>query len=245
MIRGRDKLVELLVSGLTTLGCSFNYEQISKLLEYLDLILQENQKFNLTSITEPEEMVRKHFLDSLAALPFIEKLGNGLKAIDIGTGAGLPGIPLKIWRREDSITLLDATNKKISFLREVIRLLELEGVHCIHGRAEELARQEQHREKYDLVLSRAVAPLNVLVELCIPFLRVGGIFIAYKSRETNREVNEASKALDILGARVNEVREVNIYGVELDRKLVIMEKEHSTHHQYPRKSGIPKKRPIV
>jgi len=162
----------------------------------------------------------------------------------VGTGAGFPGIPIQIVMADTKMTLIDSTNKKVNFLKRVVDELDIADVDCIHTRAEDLARNSEHREEYDLVLSRALAPLNLLLELCMPFAKVGGIFIAYKSKEVYKEIEKSKKALKLLGGQIKELKRVEVTGVEAERYLVIIEKTKKNLPAYPRKPGIPQKRPI-
>ncbi|MFH1683788.1 MAG: 16S rRNA (guanine(527)-N(7))-methyltransferase RsmG [Candidatus Margulisiibacteriota bacterium] len=207
---------------------------------YLKELLEWNEKFNLTAITDPEEIKVKHFEDSLAILQTI-KLTNQ-SVIDIGTGAGFPGIPLKIKCPNIKLTLLEATKKKVEFLRQIISLLKLQDVKIISARAEDIAKEQ--RGLFDLAVSRAVAKLNILCEYCIPFVKVGGQFIAYKEEEVEDEVKEANKAIEILGGKLKEIKKVKFPNSAITRSLVIIEKISPTPHKYPRRVGMAKKRPL-
>lgn len=235
---------EVLKQGLINQKIPFDGLKIEKLVNYLQMLLDANKEFNLTAITDPKEATYKHLLDSLSVIPYLEG-HKKQRIIDVGTGAGLPGIPLKIMLENSRFTLIDSTNKKVNFLKKVATELNISDMDCIHVRAEELARNSEHREKYDLVISRALAPLNLLLELCMPFAKVGGIFIAYKSREVKKEIENSERAFKVLGARIRELIEVDVKGIEGERYLIVIEKITKNVPTYPRKSGIPQKKPIV
>lgn len=210
------------------------YDQFEK---YYSLLIRWNEKINLTAITEREEVYVKHFVDSLIGEEFIKK---GASVIDIGTGAGFPSLPIKIVRQDLKLTLNDCLNKRLNFLREVTKELGLENVNIIHSRAEDLPKNE----KYDYAVSRAVASLNTLSEYCLPFVKEGGYFIAYKAREIEEEVNNAKKAIDILGGNIEEIKEIKIPQTDVIRKLVIIKKIKPTPLKYPRGKNLPKSKPL-
>ncbi|MFH1347557.1 MAG: 16S rRNA (guanine(527)-N(7))-methyltransferase RsmG [Candidatus Margulisiibacteriota bacterium] len=207
---------------------------------YSEALLEWNEKFNLTAITDPEEIRLKHFEDSLAILQTIQLTNQSI--IDIGAGAGFPGIPLKIKCPNIKLTLLEATKKKVEFLRHIVALLKLQDVKIISGRAEDIAREQ--RGLFDLAVSRAVAKLNILCEYCLPFVKVGGQFIAYKEEEVEDEVKEANNAIEILGGKLKEIKKVSLPNSNIIRSLVIIEKISPTPHKYPRRTGMAKKRPL-
>ena len=217
----------------------FRKEQIEQFYEYMRLLKEWNEKINLTAITEPKEIITKHFIDSLTVLPYINEND---KVIDIGTGAGFPGIPLKIAKPELNITLLDSLNKRITFLEEVISKLGLTDIYCIHGRAEEYALEK--REFYDVAVSRAVAELPVLLEYLLPFVKVGGRCICMKGPKAIEEIEKSNKALEILGGKIEKVENIKIEG-EMDRNIIIIAKIKSTPSNYPRKAGTANKKPII
>lgn len=213
---------------------------------YLNLLQEWNQKFNLTSITEPEEIMEKHFLDCLTLVPVITRLGPSLtpRIIDVGSGAGFPGLVVKIALPEAKVVLLEAKEKKAGFLQEVIKELKLDNVEVIALRAEEVAHSSSHREAYDFALSRAVAKLPTLSELTLPFCNVGGYFIAQKKGNIKTEIDSAQPALTKLGGSLLEIQKVKLPTIDDERYLVIIEKVHPTPPQYPRRPGIPAKKPL-
>ncbi|MET3742629.1 16S rRNA (guanine527-N7)-methyltransferase [Faecalicatena orotica] len=199
---------------------------------------------NLTGITEYDEVNEKHFVDSLAIVKAVDM--NGVSSvIDIGTGAGFPGIPLKIAFPQLHVVLLDSLNKRIKFLDAVIEELGLEDIITLHGRAEDYARKEEYREKFDLCVSRAVANLATLSEYCIPYIRVGGIFISYKSGNIEDELNASKKAVNVLGGSLEDTVKFQLPGTEIGRSFVKVKKNKNTAKKYPRKAGLPGKEPIV
>ena len=238
-----QKYRKILEMGLRNLKIEVNKQAVKSFLLYLELLMETNKEFNLTSITEPAEVIYKHFIDSLTVIPYLEEQNN-THIIDIGTGAGFPGIPVKIIKPDYKLTLVDSTKKKVNFLKMICNELRLKDVECLHARAEELARNTNHREKYDMVLSRALAPLNLLLELCLPFVKVGGTFIAYKSKEAYNEIEMARRALELLGGQIIDVKKLDIPGLEGERNLIFIKKIAPITLTYPRRPGIPQKRPI-
>jgi len=236
-------LADKLRNGAAQLGLTLGDKEVKLYLKYLESLIIWNEKFNLTAIREPDEILVKHFLDSMAVLPYIKEKFN-LRLLDVGTGAGFPGIPVKIVRPEIDVVLLDSLNKRINFLNHLISELQLKQITCIHGRAEDYGRQEEYREAFDLVTSRAVARLSVLAELCLPFVKVGGVFIAYKGPKSREEIEEARGALNILGGELTRHVEVKLPGIEEVRSLLFISKERPTSDKYPRKAGLPEKKPL-
>lgn len=228
-------------SGLENLNITLSDEQMQQFLDYYEMLVETNKVMNLTAITEFNEVIEKHFLDSLS-LCQVYDLQQDVKILDMGTGAGFPGIPLKIAFPEIDLVLADSLNKRIKFLQDVINQLGLEKVEAIHGRAEEMARNKQYREQFDLSVSRAVANLSSLSEYCIPFVKEGGKFISYKSGEIEQETNQAKKAIAILGGKIEDVYKFDLY--EQKRSFVIIKKEKKTPKAYPRKAGTPTKTPL-
>ena len=232
---------ETLTSQAKELGMKVTPEQAQQFQTYMELLLEWNEKINLTSITEPDQVVEKHFLDSMTLLLW-KKLKQGAKVIDVGTGAGFPGIPLKILRPDVDLTLLDGTMKRLNFLGEVCTALKL-SARRVHKRAEEAGLDKTMRERYDLATARAVAPLNVLAEYCLPLVKMKGYFIAMKGPGAAQELEEAENALDILGAGEPEVMALTLPGGE-ERNLVIAQKLRFTPKDYPRHGGTILKHPL-
>ena len=214
-----------------------------QLLQYYDLLVERNRVMNLTAITEFTDVVEKHFADSLLLAQAVD-LQEVSSVIDIGTGAGFPGIPLKIVYPHLQVTLLDALRKRIAFLDEAVRSLGLSGVRTVHGRAEDLGKDTAYRERYDLSVSRAVADLSVLSELCIPFVRTGGTFVSYKSAGAGEEIENAAHAVHLLGGEDPQVITVLLPQTRQERLLVCIRKSQDTPLSYPRRAGIPAKRPL-
>lgn len=230
--------------GLEQLNISFTDHQIEQFIDYYELLLEWNSFMNLTAITDFDEVIKKHFLDSLSLVKAYD-LSKECSIIDIGTGAGFPGIPLKIAFPHLEITLLDSLNKRINFLNEVKNKLALTNLQTIHGRAEDFAKPEKLREKYDLCVSRAVANLSTLSELCLPYVKVGGKFISYKSEKIKEESIAAENAIRLLGGVVENQVEFTFTEEEIYRNLFIIKKVSSTPKKYPRKAGLPGKEPLV
>lgn len=221
----------------------FSEKQREQLTVYYEMLVEKNKVMNLTAITEFEDVLEKHFLDSIAVARYVDLIGE-LCVIDLGTGAGFPGMPLKIMFPNMKITLADSLNKRILFLNEVVDALKLEGVTTVHGRAEDLAVDPNYREQYDYCVSRAVANLSTLSEYCLPFVKSGGLFISYKSGEIEEELSAAKKAIFLLGGRVKEVIPFQLDGTDINRSFVMIGKEKKTPKAYPRKSGMPSKKPL-
>ncbi len=226
------------------MGVSLGEEQTQQFMTYLSLLLEWNEKMNLTAITEPRKVVLKHFVDCLSLVPWVE-WKRGMRVIDVGTGAGFPGIPVKLVRPEIELTLLDSLQKRIGFLREVGAELGLEGVEYVHSRAEDGGQNPLYREKFDLCVSRAVANLSVLAEYCLPFVKVGGRLAALKGPDAAAEAAGAAGALAKLGGRLVEIRDIVIPHTDLSHKLVFIEKIAPTPKKYPRNAGKIKKEPLT
>ena len=210
---------------------------------YYEMLTEWNKVMNLTGITEYEEVNEKHFIDSLSIVKVID-MSKIDKIIDIGTGAGFPGMPLKIAFPHLKVTLLDSLNKRIKFLDAVIDELKLEEIETIHGRAEDYARQEQYRENYDLCVSRAVSNLSTLSEYCLPYVKKEGVFISYKSGDIEEELLKSKKAIQILGGRVEDVVKFSLPETDIHRSFVKIRKTSATKNKYPRKAGLPAKEPL-
>jgi 16S rRNA (guanine527-N7)-methyltransferase len=238
--------MEKLKAGVKELGLGLSPAQLEQFEVYYQELIDWNKRVNLTAVTDYEEVQLKHFLDSLTVtLGYNLQMGQkDLRIIDVGTGAGLPGIPLKIVFPDIKLTLLEATAKKAGFLRHIIQKLGLDNVEVVVGRAEEIAHQPKYREKFDLVLSRAVAPLTALVELTLPLGAIGGSFIAQKKGNIDEEIGRADKAIRLLGGRLRELKKVDLAGFADERYLVIIDKLSPTPEKYPRRPGLPAKRPI-
>lgn len=211
---------------------------------YYEMLIDTNKVMNLTAITEYSEVVIKHFADS-AAIGCITDMNGNVDVIDVGTGAGFPGIVLKIVYPQLSVVLLDSLNKRVNFLKNVITELGLTDIIAIHGRAEDIARNKDYREKFDLCVSRAVANMSSLSEYCLPFVKEGGMFIPYKADGCDEEVKTASKAVNILGGKIRKIESYVIPDTDICRKFVVIDKLRNTSAKYPRKAGLPTKEPLV
>ena len=218
-------------------------EQLQQFLTYYEMLVEKNKVMNLTAITEKEEVIDKHFIDSISLNKAMD-VTKPLKILDLGTGAGFPGIPLKIAYPNLELTLLDSLNKRIKFLDEVIEALSLEGIVTIHGRAEDYAKQASYREQFDICVSRAVANLATLSEYCLPYVKEGGCFISYKSGSVEEELEQSKKAIFELGGKVKEVIAFTLPETDIERTFVVIEKVRKTPKKYPRKAGLPSKEPI-
>lgn len=227
---------------LEELNILLTEKQLKQFLLYYEMLIEQNKVMNLTAITDYEEVMKKHFIDSLSLVKAYD-LSKKVSVIDVGTGAGFPGVPLKIAFPNLQVTLLDSLNKRISFLNSVIDALGLNGIEAIHGRAEDFARNTL-REKYDLCVSRAVANLSTLSEYCLPFVKVGGQFISYKSEKIAEEKIAAQNAISVLGGRVAAQMEFTLPDSDIYRNLFVIEKVKATPKKYPRKAGLPGKEPL-
>ena len=216
-------------------------KQVEKFFSYMNLLIEWNQKINLTTIIEPKEIIIKHFVDCGTILKYLK---NGETIIDIGTGAGFPGIPVKILNENLNVTLVDSLNKRIIFLNEVCAALNLENIQLIHSRAEDLAKNKEYREKFDKSVSRAVANLSTLSEYDLPFIKTGGQMIAMKGFEIEEELKNAEKAINILGGKIKEVNKFTLINTDNKRSIVVIDKVKPTPKQLPRKAGKPLKEPI-
>ena len=228
---------------LKELGVFLSEKQIAQFLTYYEMLVEWNEMMNLTAITEYEEVMKKHFVDSLSLIKAFD-VNQNKTVIDVGTGAGFPGLALKIAYPNLKVTLLDSLNKRIQFLDAVIAKLELTDVETIHGRAEDFAKPDKLREKFDLCVSRAVANLSTLSEYCLPFVKVGGQFISYKSEKITEEMEAAGKAISILGGKVSGQVEFQLPDSDIYRNLFVMKKVKETPKKFPRKAGLPSKEPI-
>lgn len=231
------------LKSLEKLNIHLNEKQVYQFMKYYEMLIETNKVMNLTAITDFDEVIDKHFVDSLALIQAID-LNKELKVIDIGTGAGFPGIPLKIAFPELDILLLDSLNKRIHFLDQVISELGLENIQTIHGRAEDFGKNPLYREKFDLCVSRAVANLSTLSEYCVPFVKVDGYFISYKSGKVQEELDASRHAVDILGGKVEKCLNYALADTDMERSLVVIHKLKPTKKAYPRKAGKPSKEPL-
>ena len=228
---------------LEAMNIENSQELIEKFRIYMEGVLEWNEKVNLTTITDPDEFVIKHFVDSIICANYPEYI-NAAKIIDVGTGAGFPGIPLSIISPEKEFILMDSLNKRLKIIDELCQRADIKNVVTLHARAEELAKNKAHRERYDLCVSRAVANMAVLAEYCLPFIKVGGFLMAYKGPEAENEVREAEHALYLLGGRAEEIRNGNLKEFGIDHKVVVIKKVSNTPSKYPRKPGTPTKEPL-
>ncbi len=246
-IRLEDYNVEQFEKGLTEFGITLKKRQICHFLTYYERLIEWNSFMNLTAITEYEDVMKKHFLDSLSiikACPEIADPTRKIRLIDVGTGAGFPGLPIKIAFPHVEVTLLDSLNKRINFLKAVIEELELDDIEALHGRAEEFAKASLLRESYDICVSRAVANLSTLSEYCLPYVKVGGKFVSYKSEKIAEEREKAARAIELLGGEEIDQEEFILPGTDIYRNLFVIEKVKNTPKKFPRKAGLASKEPI-
>lgn len=241
-----DLLIKNFEADLKEFNIILNEKQLGQFIRYYELLVEWNSFMNLTSIVQFEDVLKKHFLDSVSIVKAIPDLYNSsIKLIDIGTGAGFPGIPIKIVFPNLKITLLDSLNKRVQFLNKVINDLKLENINAIHGRAEDYARLDEYRESFDLCVSRAVSNLSTLSEYCLPFVKRSGYFVSYKSDKIIEEYDSAKKAINILGGSYEQQVEFKLPNSDIYRNLLIINKENNTPKKYPRKAGLPVKKPIL
>lgn len=236
--------VSQLERGLGEIGLQVEQSHIEKLISFMRMLLEWNEKVNLTAVIEPREFITLHLIDSLSCLTISKVFSSPAKIIDVGTGAGLPGLPLKFVRGDLQISFLDSLAKRLKFIEAVSESFGLTGNVCIHGRAEDIAQTETHRESYDIAVSRAVARLNVLIELCIPFVRVGGFFIAMKGPAVSLELDDGISAGKHLGAELTDDIELKLPFDGGTRRLLVFKKVSKTPSRYPRKAGTPQKLPL-
>lgn len=234
---------DILKKGIEDLGLKCSDETIDKFSKYREILVEWNQKMNLTGIEEEKEVYIKHFLDSVAA---VKKgyIKDGMSIIDVGTGAGFPGLPLRICLENSKVTLLDSLNKRINFLSEVCTNINIDDIELIHGRAEDFGKDEKYREQYDIATARAVAGLPILMEFCVPFIKVGGYFVCLKGPNADTELEESRKAMEVLGLEFVEKIDVELPEIGLKHNIVVFKKVNSTPAKYPRKAGKPVKTPI-
>ena len=232
-----DKFLE----EVNKLSITLTEKQLDQFRIYYEMLVEKNKVMNLTGITEWDEVLEKHFLDSISLIRAVD-LNQELSVMDMGTGAGFPGLPLKIAFPNLKITLADSLNKRVKFLQEVIDALGLEDIEAVHGRAEDLAKNKDFRQQYDLSVSRAVANLSTLSEYCLPFVKIGGQFVSYKSGECDEEVESSKKAVFVLGGKIKDVIKFELG--ESGRSFIVIDKVNGTPKEYPRKAGTPAKNPI-
>lgn len=238
----RESFSKELIEKAKKVNIEIDNKKEEQFYKYMELLLEWNEKINLTAITEPNDIILKHFIDSITINKYIEQ-SNFI--MDIGTGAGFPGIPLKIMNQNKKITLVDSLNKRINFLNEVCKEISLENIQCIHARAEELANDLKYRENFETVVSRAVARLNVLIEYMLPFVKKGGLCICMKGPNIDGELEEAKNAIKVLGGKIKSVESFFLPDSDIERNVIIIEKVTETPKKYPRKAGLPSKQPII
>lgn len=229
---------------LSKRAISLSINQLNQYEKYFELLVEWNEKINLTAITEKNEVYEKHFYDSISAAFFFD-FTKVTSLIDIGAGAGFPSLPLKIIFPHLEVTIVDSLNKRIQFLQHLVKEIQLEKVNCLHGRAEELGVHPDHRDRYDVVTARAVARLNILTEFCMPFASVGGSFVVLKGSDASNELDEAKKAIKVLGGKTRKMESFHLPSDQAARSIIIIDKLTPTPKQYPRKAGTPAKKPIV
>lgn len=234
---------EILTNAFTGEGFALTERQLQQFVTYYETLIEWNQKMNLTAIEEPVEVAYKHFVDSACLLRVVPDL-RGKAMIDIGTGAGFPGVPLKIMEPDLDLTLFDSLNKRIVFLQALCQKLQLEQVKAVHGRAEEFGVKPEYRQQYHIATARAVARMPVLLEICLPFVKKGGLFIALKGPELEQELQESGNALRELGGKIVDVKRFTLADGAYTRNLAVVEKIKDTPKKYPRKAGTPQKKPL-
>lgn len=219
-----------------------NEEQLDKFYKYMNLLLEWNEKMNLTAITDEDGIILKHFVDSLTVLEYLK---DAKSIIDVGTGAGFPGIPISIMNSDKNIVLMDSLNKRINFLNDVVEKLNLDNVRTVHSRAEDLGQNNMYRQMYDVVISRAVANLTTLVEYMLPLTKIGGMCICMKGQEIVDEIKNSEYAIELLGGEIETIDEFCLPNSEMKRNIIIIRKIKNTDRKYPRKAGMPSKEPIL
>jgi 16S rRNA (guanine527-N7)-methyltransferase len=233
-----------LYNAFEQLNIPVSRETVLKFEKYMKMVLEWNEKVNLTAITEESDFIEKHFIDSILCANF-DELKNANTVIDVGTGAGFPGVPLALVFPVKHFLLIDSVGKKIKIVSEIVETLGISNVKLLHSRAEDLAHKEEYREKFDICVSRAVANLAVLTEYCLPFVNIGGTFISYKGPDAFKELKEAESAIKILGGQTGSIKKVGFEGFDFDHNMIIIKKKRKTPAKYPRKAGIPTKEPIT
>ncbi len=238
----KENFLKELEKEAKLININLDKTQLNKFFIYMQLLLEWNAKINLTAITEEKEIIQKHFIDSLTINKYIN---DNMSIIDVGTGAGFPGIPIKIVRDSIKVSLLDALNKRLLFLQDVIQKIELKDIQTIHFRAEEVGKNPIYREKYDIATSRAVAPLNTLVEYLLPLVKLNGKCICMKGNNVKEEMEASNKAISILGGEIDRIEEFELPNSSIKRTIIVIKKIKNTPAKYPRKAGTPSKEPIV
>ncbi len=234
---------DILRNGANEYNIQLDEAKIGHFKKYMELLKEWNQKFNLTAIEEDKEIAVKHFVDSVSILPYLPE--GKCSLADVGTGAGFPGIPVKIARNDVDVMLVDSLDKRVTFLKEVIKELKLEAISAVHSRAEDFGAKAEYRERFDVSVARAVASLPVLLEYCLPLVKTGGIFIAMKGSNMEEELAQSKKALDILGGKIEKVEELTLPFSDMKRNVVVIRKFRQTPAKYPRKPGKPSKEPLI
>lgn len=236
-----NEFKEKMIINVDKLGINLSEIQLKQFYNYMNLLIEWNKKINLTAITETDEIILKHFVDSLTISKYIS---DGTKVVDVGTGAGFPGIPLKIVRQDVDITLLDSLQKRINFLEEVINELNLEKIKTVHSRVEDFGKNKEYREEFDIATSRAVANLSTLSEYLLPLVKVGGKVISMKGSLIQEELENSKNAIKILGGQIEKVDEFDLPNSDISRNIVLIDKIKNTPNRYPRKAGEPSKKPL-
>ena len=236
-----DIFKELMCSYGKQIDIEFNDKQLNQFYEYMNLLLEWNEKINLTAIIEPEEIILKHFIDSLTINKYI---GENKTLADVGTGAGFPGIPLKIYRSDLKVTLVDSLNKRINFLNEVISKLDLKDINTVHSRIEDFGKDKKYRESFDYVTARAVSNLTTLSEYLIPISKVNGKCICMKGNDIEEEVNNSKNAVNLLGGKIAKIDYFELPNSDISRNVIVIDKIKNTPNKYPRKAGLPSKEPL-
>ena len=236
-----NEFKEKMIINVDKLGITLSEIQLKQFYNYMNLLIEWNKKINLTAIIEPDEIILKHFVDSLTISKYIS---DGTRVVDVGTGAGFPGIPLKIYRQDLEITLLDSLQKRINFLDEVIRELNLERIETVHSRVEDFGKDKKYREKFDISTSRAVANLATLSEYLLPLVKIGGKVISMKGSLIEEELENSKNAIKILGGEIERVDEFDLPNSDISRNIILIDKVKETPNKYPRKAGEPSKKPL-
>ena len=239
-----EQFVRKMEEGVKLLGIQLSEKQLEQFYDYFQFLVEKNKVMNLTAITEEDAVITKHFCDSLCLVKGFSDIEKTVSLIDVGTGAGFPGIPLAIVTDNAEFVLMDSLNKRIKFLNEVIEICDLKNVTTIHARAEELGRDTEYREKFDYCVSRAVANMSTLLEYCMPFVRVGGVFVSYKSGDVTEEIELSKNAQKQLFCRIKDVIGFSIPNTDISRSFVVFEKKKELNKKYPRQGGKPKKSPL-